>query len=113
MNGFLLDKNLPYHVAFTASLPIIHVSRIGKSPTDSKIWKYAKQNNLVIVTKDADFSNRIIVSKPPPKIIHLRFGNLNKRHFHQFLKKIWPQIEESIKNHKLVNVYLSCLECIE
>jgi hypothetical protein len=34
---------------------------------------------LVIVSKDADFSNRIITSAPPPWVAHLRFGKLPTR----------------------------------
>ena len=112
MNGFLFDENLPINVGIFPSLPITHVSSLGSSLTDTKIWEYAKRNNLVIVTKDADFSNRIIVSNPPPKIVHLRFGNMRKRHFHMFLRKIWPQIGELIKHPKLVNVYLDCFESV-
>jgi hypothetical protein len=37
MNGFLLDKNLPSKIHFTLSLPIIHVSALGKSLSDTEI----------------------------------------------------------------------------
>ena len=56
MNGFLFDENLPANLRFTPALPVIHVSVLGESPSDTQIWQYAKQNDLVIVTKDADFS---------------------------------------------------------
>jgi predicted nuclease of predicted toxin-antitoxin system len=46
----------------------------------------------------------------PPKVVHLRFGNMRKREFYQFLAYIWPQIEELIVDHKLVNVYLEQIE---
>ncbi len=113
MNGYLFDENLPIHIEFTPSLPVEHVTSLGSSPTDSEIWEYAKLNNLVIVTKDADSSDRIIVSSPPPRVIHLRFGNMKKRYFHTFLKKIWPKAESLINSHKLVNVYLNSFESIE
>ncbi len=38
MNAFLFDENLPAKVLFTPSLPIIHVSTLGNSPSDSQIW---------------------------------------------------------------------------
>lgn len=113
MNGFLFDENLPANIETTLSLPITHVASLGKSLTDTKIWEHAKQNNLIIVTKDTDFSDRIIISRPPPKVIHLRFGNMRKRDFHAFLRKVWPKIEELIETHRLVNVYLDRLESIE
>jgi predicted nuclease of predicted toxin-antitoxin system len=113
MNGYLFDENLPINIEFSPSLPIIPVTSLGSSPTDTEIWEHAKQNDLVIVTKDADFSNRIIISKPPPRVIHLRFGNMRKRDFHALLKKTWPQVESLIEDHKLVNVYLDCFESVE
>ncbi|MBE9004758.1 DUF5615 family PIN-like protein [Fortiea sp. LEGE XX443] len=110
MNGFLFDENLPSKIQFTPSLPIIHASVLGKSPSDTEIWQYGKDQNLVIVTKDADFSDRLMLDTSPPKVIHLRFGNMRKREFHEFLARIWPQIEALIINHKLINVYREQME---
>ena len=59
----------------------------------------------MIVTKDADFSDRILVSAPPPWIVHLRFGNMRRREFHQFLASVWPQVESLLPTNKLVCVY--------
>jgi len=64
MNGFFFDENLPAKILFTPSLPII------------------------IVTKDADFSDRLMLDFSPAKVVHLRFGNMQKRQFHQFLARI-------------------------
>ncbi|MGL5034706.1 MAG: DUF5615 family PIN-like protein [Microcystaceae cyanobacterium] len=110
MNGFLLDENLPSKILFTSSLSIIHVSALGKSLSDTEIWQYAKEKNLVIITKDVDFSDRLMLDSNPPKVVHLRFGNIRKRDFHNLLANIWPQIEELIIDHKLVNVYLDQIE---
>ncbi|MEL6488760.1 MAG: DUF5615 family PIN-like protein [Cyanobacteria bacterium J06634_6] len=113
MNGFIFDENLPVNVQFTPSLPVTHVTNLGNSLSDEAIWEYAKAHNLVIVTKDTDFSDRIIISNPPPRVVHLRFGNMRKRDFHSFLSDVWPQIENLLVNHKLVNVYLAKIEAIE
>jgi len=78
MNGFLFDKHLPGKISFTPSLPVIHTSAIGASPSDTQIWPYAKDYHMVIVTKDADFSGRLMVDGSSPKVIHLRFGNMRK-----------------------------------
>ena len=112
MNGFLFDENLPINIEFLPALPVEHVTKLKSSPTDTEIWEYAKKKDLVIVTKDTDFSDRIIVSTPPPKVVHLKFGNMRKKDFHSFLKKIWPQIDKLIKDFKLVNVYIDSFECI-
>ena len=110
MKGFLLDENLPVRLLFSPSLPIIPLSTVGGKPTDSQIWEFARQHELVIVSKDADFSDRIIIRTPPPWVVHIRFGNLRKKEFHTLLARMWPQIETLLKSHKLVNVYSDRLE---
>ena len=112
MNGFLLDENLPHRLRFQAVQPIHHSSDLGPRPSDADLWDYAKANNLIIVTKDADFSERILISVPPPWVVHLRFGNLRRKDFHAFLKQIWPRVEILVASNKLVNVYLDRIEAV-
>ena len=113
MNGFLFDENLPVKIQFTASLPIVHVSILGDSPSDTQIWQYAKERKLVIVTKDADFSDRMMVDLLPPKVVHLRFGNVRKRQFHSLLSRVWPEIEILVADHQLINIYLDQIEAFK
>jgi predicted nuclease of predicted toxin-antitoxin system len=110
LNGFLFDENLPRRLRFTPSLPWIVSDSLGVSPTDSKIWSDARDRGLAIVTKDADFSDRIMLSAPPPWIVHLRFGNLRRNQYHALLAKIWPKVEALLPAHKLICVYSDRIE---
>ncbi len=110
MKGDLLDENLPRELTFTPSLPVNHARDLGDNPTDSELWLHAKSQHLVIVTKDADFSDRILVSAPPPWIVHLRFGNMRRKDFHRFLMAVWPKIESLLPANKLVCVYADRVE---
>lgn len=110
MTGFLFDENLPTKVRFTPRLPVSHVLDLGPNPTDSAIWDHARQNKLVIVTKDADFSLRIITKSPPPWVVHLRIGNMRQNEFQEFLARTWPVIEATVIKCKLVNVYADRVE---
>ncbi|HEY1171718.1 MAG TPA: DUF5615 family PIN-like protein [Verrucomicrobiae bacterium] len=112
MKGFFFDENLPSRLTFSPSLPVHFTSELGASPDDTSVWNEARQREWVIVTKDADFSDRIIIRSPPPWVVHLRFGNMRKVQFHAVLARLWPQIESLLKNHKLVNVYLDRVEGI-
>ena len=112
MKGYFFDENLPKRLRFSPKFPIVSTSKIGKQPTDSQIWEFARKHDLVIVSKDADFSHRIITQSPPPRVVHLRFGNLRRDDFHALLARVWPQIETLLKSHKLVNVYADRLEGI-
>ena len=80
---------------------------------DSEIWEYAKQGNLTIVTKDTDFSDKIMLSKPPPRVIHIRFGNMRMKEFYQHMLKSWPEIMQLSQECKLVQVYKDRLQGID
>ena len=112
MKGWLFDENLPVQLRFSPKLPVIPASKVGRNPSDSQIWEFARSHDLVIVSKDADFSDRIITQSPPPRVVHLRFGNLGRNDFHALLARIWPQIETLLKSHKLVNVFADRIEGI-
>lgn len=112
MKGFLFDENLPSRLKFSPSLPVVSSSAVRPSATDSEVWDFARTRELVIVSKDSDFSDRIIVHQPPPWVVHLRFWNLRRREFHELLARVWPQVEELLTTHKLVNVYADRIEAI-
>jgi hypothetical protein len=52
MKGFLFDENLPSRLKFAPSLPVIAATSVGPSPTDSASWEFARNGELVIVTKE-------------------------------------------------------------
>lgn len=90
----------------------VHVIDIDPNMKDSKIWKYAKENNLTIVTKDADFSDLILLNNPPPKVIHIKLGNMKMKVFHNAIDNIWDEVLLINKKYKLVRVYKDKIESI-
>jgi predicted nuclease of predicted toxin-antitoxin system len=46
-----------------------------KATTDSIVWNYAKDNDLMIVSKDMDMHDLSLALGNPPKVIWLRLGN--------------------------------------
>ena len=63
-----------------------HVRLIGlENASDIKIFEYAKNNNLAIVTFDADFVDLNALQGAPPKIIYLNTGNLTTKNVAQLL----------------------------
>jgi len=67
---------------------------------------------LTIVTKDADFSERIKLSDPPPRVIHFKVGDLGVRESYQIIHDSWEEACTLSKSHKLVNVYRGWVEAI-
>jgi predicted nuclease of predicted toxin-antitoxin system len=112
MPRFLIDVNLPYYFSLWHGEDFIHQRDIDDEWTDEEIWDYASEHNLIIVTKDADFSHRIIFHTPPPKIIHIRFGNMRMREFHETLSKHWPEALNLIEGNKLVSIYRDRVEAV-
>jgi predicted nuclease of predicted toxin-antitoxin system len=70
----------------------IHVKDLNDSWSDEVIWKYALDNKLTIITKDADFSIKVLYIGSPPKVIHLKFGNLKIKEFHNLISRNWLDI---------------------
>lgn len=113
MKGFLVDANLSRRVDVWRSAAFQFVVDIDDNWSDSEIWNYATSNDLTILTKDADFANRAIISEPPPKIIHFKIGNMRLLEFVSFINVHWEAIKLSSENHKLVSVYRDRIEVIE
>ncbi|MCF8232740.1 MAG: DUF5615 family PIN-like protein [Bacteroidales bacterium] len=113
MAKYLIDANLPYLFSLWKSSDFLHVFDIDDELSDEEIWNYAMKNSLTIITKDADFSNKIIFKTPPPKVIHLKIGNMKMKEFHSFLQKNWSEIESISQKHKLTNVYIDRIEGLD
>ncbi len=113
MKKYLIDANLPSKIKIWQSEEFEFVVSINDEWSDSEIWKYAEANNLTIVTKDADFSHQIMVSKSPPKIIHIKIKNMKLREFESAINKVWKKAAQLSENYKLVNVFLDRVEAIE
>lgn len=113
MTKYLIDANLPSKIKVWQTDEFQFVNAINDEWSDEEIWEYAGTHQLTIVTKDADFSHRIIVSSPPPKIIHLKIGNMKLKDFASFINNFWSDIEKVSRTHKLVNVFDDRIEAVE
>ena len=61
---------------------------------DSEVWQYAKANDFVIVSKDADFSDMSLLLGQPPKLIWLRIGNCTTPQIEQLIRANFSMIEQ-------------------
>ena len=75
----LFDENLSERLVreLASAYPgSAHVRSIGlRGEEDRRIWDYARLNEFMIVSKDADFRDRSYVDGSPPKVIWLSVGN--------------------------------------
>jgi predicted nuclease of predicted toxin-antitoxin system len=87
----LFDENLSHKLAqrladvFPDS---VHVRDVGlKAAEDSSVWDYAKNNDFVIISKDADMHERSFVLGYPPKVIWIRLGNCSTSEVEKLLRR--------------------------
>lgn len=112
MPKYLIDANLPRKISVWQTDEFEFVTDIKADLSDGEIWEYAKAKNLIIVTKDADFSHRIMFSNPPPIIVHIKIGNIKLKEFESFINKVWLEIETFPSRYKLINVFFDRIEAI-
>lgn len=96
----LLDENLSHRI-----LPKIadlypdssHVRLHNLSRADDEdIWKFAAQNDFIIVSKDSDFHQRSLLRGHPPKFIFLKLGNCPTSEITEILRKEFKIIEDFV-----------------
>ncbi|MBD2080397.1 DUF5615 family PIN-like protein [Leptolyngbya sp. FACHB-17] len=72
----------------------LHVRDVGmKATSDPIVWNYAKDNDLMIVSKDADMHDLSLVFGNPPKVIWLRLGNCSTLQVENLLRQNFEVIK--------------------
>jgi len=113
MSKYLIDVNLPSRFSLWANEEYEHVIHINDELKDSEIWEYGKANNLTIITKDTDFSDMIMLNNPPPRVIHIKIGNMKMREFHNLITSVWSDVCAMSEEFKLIRVYSNKIEGID
>ena len=99
----LLDANISWKL-INKLKPVFgecaHVDLIGLDvpAKDIDIWKYASDNDYIIITKDNDFADLLELYGFPPKIVLLKTGNNSSQALKELLEKIKPMVEDLEKN---------------
>lgn len=100
--NFLVDVNLPKHFKYFNEDNFFFVSDLNPKMSDEEVWQYAFKNNLVILSKDADFYHRFLTSRSAPKVIYFHLGNHTLKDLHNYFEKYWYRIVESLKKGSLI-----------
>lgn len=96
MTRLLLDQNLSPRLVdrLHETFDVAHVRHRGlAAASDDEVWRFARENGLAIVTKDADFEELAILRGAPPKVVWLRLGNCSTSDVDQALRRHAGQIE--------------------
>ncbi len=80
---FLVDAQLPPALARLLGEHghvAEHVADVGLgSASDATIWRYAIENDAVIITKDKDFPDQVLLGRSAPVVVWVRAGNTTRR----------------------------------
>lgn len=103
---FLVDQNLPPALArwLTAQGHASqHVTDVQMTDShDWDIWKYAAQNEYVIISKDEDFSTLVYFDANPVQVVWIQLGNCRKQQLLEVFESVLPEVIERIGNGEVL-----------
>ncbi len=107
----LFDQNISPRLVdsladiFPGSIHVINV-KLDKA-FDSELWNFAKDNDYIIVSKDADFAERSLLFGHPPFVLWIRRGNCSTNHIIEVLQENFDLIKTffETKQSGLLNIY--------
>ena len=102
-----LSPKLPRRLSdlFPSSLHVRDVDM--EATTDPVVWDYAKANNLMLVSKDADMHDLSLLFGNPPKVIWLRLGNCSTSQVENLLRREFDTIRLFYEDDSLSLLALS------
>lgn len=106
---FLIDAHLPPSLCRALAAEghdAIHTSALsdGNSTTDRVVRSAAIAQGRVLVTKDRDFFDSLVLYGAPPKLVLVRCGNLRKRDLVALVVSQLEAIVSGLENGDLVEV---------
>ena|SRR3990167_4328512 len=107
----LLDENLSRRIVpflQTAFPGSTQIALIGlESADDASIWRYAKENGFVIVSRDSDFHERSLIEGHPPQVVWLKIPNRSKTAVLNILLDHHEEIEQALSEEGRTCVEIS------
>ena len=77
---------------------------------DFKIWRYATEHGLTILTRDRDFADLMLPRSPPPRVVFFELGRIRLPEIRAFIARNWLSVAELSEQCKLVYVSPAGLE---
>lgn len=79
---------------------------------DAELWRIAKMERQVIVTKDMDFYGLSTMYGSPPSVLILRYGNCSNAAMIRHLSRGWPEASNRLADNaaRLILLYRDSME---
>jgi predicted nuclease of predicted toxin-antitoxin system len=106
---FLVDAQLPPALARLLSERghvAEHVTDIGLgNAADRELWRYALENDAVLITKDEDFPDLVLLGGPSPIVVWVRVGNTTRRALLEWFDPLIQGVVEMINaGNRLIEI---------
>ena len=112
MTRILIDENLPRSLGAKLGEACTHASEIAAQASDTMLWEYARERNWIILTRDTDFFDRLMLIGSPPKIVWVRLGNVRKSELIEIVGFKWKAIRKLMEFSDMVEVHPDRLEAL-
>ncbi|WP_456391483.1 DUF5615 family PIN-like protein [Nitratifractor sp.] len=109
MIRFLVDAQLPKHLALylrQEGYDVLHTLELpeGNSTKDSEINRISLEQQRVVVSKDEDFFESILISDKPYKLLMVRTGNITNAELLELLGKNLDRIVKALRESRVVEI---------
>jgi len=98
---FLVDNQLPVALArflTSAGSESLHVIDVGLAQaSDSEIWRYAAEGELVLVSIDDDFFHRAAQPGAPVQLVWIRLGNCRNAALLAAIDGSWSRVRSCLQ----------------
>lgn len=107
--SFVVDAQLPPALAGwlrSQGYECVAVRDVGlHDALDTEIWKWAAENDAVIVTQDDDFVARVLTTVEGPAVVWLKAGNVSNSVLIERLRPLLPQVVDALESgERLIEV---------
>lgn len=107
---FWVDAQLPPNLAdwlrWTFKVEAYALRELGlRDANDLDIFERAKQEGIVLISKDSDFVELLLRQQPPPQLLWVTCGNTTNQRLQALFNEVFPQALQLLdKGHVVVEL---------
>jgi predicted nuclease of predicted toxin-antitoxin system len=110
MKKFLIDAQLPYGLAQKLNslyYDVLHTKDIPDTQSktsDEVLISIATDENRIIISKDADFVDAVLITKRLRQLVYVTTGNIKNKELISIFENNISQIVSLLENHTIIEV---------
>ena len=106
---FLVDAQLPQKLALMfrhRGYDAIHTIDLPQKnfTTDSEINRFSVAHSRILISKDMDFVESLLLNGKPYKLLYINTGNISNRVLLSLFERHFDQILDALKQSRLVEL---------